>query len=74
MLRARIDKTREKIRDGRLPLVPDAKPAIETGDDNLCSGCGELIRPSEQLYRPGVAGFRFHDVCYYVWATFKASP
>jgi hypothetical protein len=67
MLRARIDKTREKIPDGRLPLVPDPKPVIETGDDNLCSGCGEPIRPIEQLYRPRVASLRLHDVCYYIW-------
>jgi hypothetical protein len=71
MMRARIDKTLEKIRDGRLPVTTDEKPLIETGDGNLCSGCGDTIGPIEQLYRPRVVPFRFHDVCYYVWATFK---
>ena len=71
MMRARIDKTREKIRAGRLPQTTDAKPAIEAGDGNLCSGCGEIIVHTEQLYRPRGAALRMHDVCYYAWGALQ---
>lgn len=71
MLRARIDKTLEKLRYGGLPAPIEAKPVVESGDGNLCSGCGESIEPFEQLYGVRVIlPFRFHDVCYYTWATF----
>jgi hypothetical protein len=72
MLRARVDRTLEKIRLGGLPAAPEAKPLIEGGDGNLCSGCGETIEPADQLYSVRVvAPYRFHDVCYNAWATFK---
>jgi hypothetical protein len=71
MHRGRIEKTIEKIRNGRLPPMPDLRPVVETGDGNLCSGCGEIIRPIDELYRPRVVPFRFHDICYYVWTTFE---
>jgi hypothetical protein len=67
-----MDKTLEKIRHGGLPAATDAKPVIETGDGNLCSGCGETIESLEELYAVRVVmSFRFHDVCYNGWATFK---
>ena len=74
MLRARVDRTMEKIRRGGLPAPTDAKPLVEGGDGNLCSGCSETIEPAEQRYSVRVvASYRFHDVCYNAWVTFKSA-
>jgi hypothetical protein len=73
-LQGRIDKTLDKMCRGGLPAPTSDKPVVETGNGNRCTGCSETIDPIEQMYFiviRGVGSFRFHDICYNAWATFK---
>jgi methionyl-tRNA synthetase len=47
---------------------------VTVGDGRQCDGCGETIQPSDMLHTVSIFGglsWRFHEVCYEAWKTFK---
>lgn len=71
--KSRIEKTRDKIRDGRLPRPTTARSAFESGNGQRCAGCSETITQLERMATviASVALRRLHEECYTVWATFS---
>ena len=76
-MRARVEKTRDKMRRGGLPAPFPAKPWRGRGAGDSCSGCGDLIIRTEtqiDIDVRGVLTLAFHDECYRAWSTFPDVP
>ena len=75
MLRARMDKTRDRMRRGGLPIPrTDSNTAwVGRGDGAICNGCSEVIERSETQcdvdFGPTLV-FTFHRECYESWMTY----
>ena len=71
--RPRIDRTADRTDRGELPAPMGHTASVAPSDGNPCDGCDETVAPVEQIYFVNVRGalLRFHDTCYYAWATFK---
>jgi hypothetical protein len=72
--RRRADRTTDKTRNGGLPAPSGYSRQMGLGDGSVCDGCGETIQPSDMLCTVSILGslsWRFHDVCYDAWVTFK---
>ena len=71
--KSRIEKTRDTVRRGALPVPSTARSAFESGNGARCAGCSETITPFDRmavLVIREVAPQRFHEECYTTWATF----
>jgi hypothetical protein len=66
---SRADRIRRKINDGRLPMEEPVKVWTGSGSGTRCSGCEEIILPSQVEYDFTSDGqeFRFHLGCYGLW-------
>lgn len=71
--KSRIEKTRDKIRGGGLPLPTSARSAFESGNGQRCAGCSETITQLERMATVIVstAVRRLHEECFTAWATFS---
>ena len=60
---------REKLRDGRLPTREAPKTYAGYGGGLPCSGCGEVIQPTQVEYEFDLdtATYRFHQGCHAIW-------
>jgi hypothetical protein len=70
--KSRVEKTRENIRGGGLPVPTIARAAFESGNGQRCAGCSETITQLERMATviAGVALRRLHEECYTAWAAF----
>jgi methionyl-tRNA synthetase len=70
----RFQKTTDKARRDGLPTPTEFVRQVTVGDGRQCDGCGETIQPSDMLHTVSIFGglsWRFHEVCYEAWKTFK---
>ncbi|HEY7521289.1 MAG TPA: hypothetical protein VIE36_23605 [Methylomirabilota bacterium] len=70
----RAEKTVDRIRRGALPAPTAHTQLVADGDGQPCDGCGETIRPSETACTVSVEralDWRFHEVCYDAWLSFR---